>query len=138
MPHSGYAKPRRHVQGADTNRRKHPHCANFLLQLRHAFGIPKAAAYSLNFTVIVPSGEVLGYLTAFPDDGTQPLSATLNAPIGGIIGNSAIVPGGGDGGINVFVTNTTHLVIDANGYFIDQTNLPGSTGLSNTRSVLTV
>jgi hypothetical protein len=41
----------------------------------------------------------------------------LNAPIGGIVSNSAIVPAGANGGITVFGSHDTHLVIDINGYF---------------------
>jgi hypothetical protein len=97
-------------------------------------GIPVAAAYSLNFTVVVPPGGTLGFLTAYPDNLTSPpLISTLNASQGGIVGNSAIVPGGtSDGGINVFATNNTDLIIDANGYFIDQVDLSSSTTNLNT------
>jgi hypothetical protein len=96
-------------------------------------GVPFAAAYSLNFTVVVPSGGVLGFLTAYPDTLPQPPNiATLNAPLGGVIGNSAIVPGGPvTGGINVFATNNTDLIIDINGYFIDAVDKPGNGGTDN-------
>ncbi len=79
-------------------------------------GVPASArAYSLNITV-VPSGP-LGYLTIWPTGQTQPLVSTLNAPDGQITANAAIVPAGSSGGVNVFVTNDTHLVMDINGYF---------------------
>jgi hypothetical protein len=79
-------------------------------------GIPQAAkAYSLNFTV-VPEGP-LGYLTVWPSDRIMPVVSTLNAPKGGIAANAAIVPGSANGGIQAFVTDTTEIVIDANGYF---------------------
>ncbi|MDX1981556.1 MAG: hypothetical protein SFV51_14910 [Bryobacteraceae bacterium] len=79
-------------------------------------GIPSTAlAYSLNLTVV--AGGPLGYLTAWPAGQARPLVSALNAPNGGIVANAAIVPAGTGGAINVFVTNTTHLVIDINGYF---------------------
>jgi hypothetical protein len=72
-------------------------------------------AYSLNMT-IVPQGP-LGYLTTWPAGGTQPVVSTLNAPKGNVLANAALVPAGVGGSINVFVTNTTDVVIDTNGYF---------------------
>src|SRR5262249_52309961 len=47
----------------------------------------------------------------------QPLVSTLNAFTGTVTANAAIVPAGTNGSINVFVTNTTDVVIDVNGYF---------------------
>jgi hypothetical protein len=79
-------------------------------------GIPSTArAFSLNFTV-VPRGS-LGYLSTWPTGGTQPLVSTLNSPNGAIRANAAIVPAGTGGGINVYATDVTDLVIDVNGYF---------------------
>jgi hypothetical protein len=66
-------------------------------------------------TVVAPGP--LGFLTAWPEGVTQPFVATLNAPLGGIIGRGAIVPAGTGGAMSVFVTNPTDLVIDINGYF---------------------
>jgi hypothetical protein len=79
-------------------------------------GLPAAAAaYSLNMTV-VPQGP-LGYLTTWPTGQAQPFVSTLNGPKGLTLANAAIVPAGTNGSISVFVTNTTDLVIDTNGYF---------------------
>jgi hypothetical protein len=83
-------------------------------------GIPVAAAYSLYLVVVPPPGIAVGFLSAWPDDQPWPGTATVNASAGGIVGNSAIVPSGSDGGIKVFATNSTDLVIDINGYFLDQ------------------
>lgn len=86
-------------------------------------GIPSTAqAYSLNFTV-VPQGS-LGYLTAWPTGQSQPVVSTLNSLEGRIVANAAIVPAGENGAISVFVTNSTNVVIDINGYFAPQ----GGTG----------
>jgi len=86
-------------------------------------GIPAAAqAYALNLTV-VPAGP-LAFLTTWPAGQTQPSVSTLNAFTGTVTANAAIVPAGGGGAISVFVTNTTDLIIDINGYFA----APGSPG----------
>ena len=78
-------------------------------------GLPNdAAAYSLNVTA-VPSGS-LGYLSIWPAGSSQPVVSTLNAFKGQVVANAAVVPSGG-GSVNVFVTDTSHVVIDINGYF---------------------
>lgn len=83
-----------------------------------------AQAYSMNFTA-VPQGP-LGFLTTWPAGQTQPLVSTLNANLGGITANSAIVPAGTNGDISVFVSNPSDVVIDVNGYFAP----PAAGGLS--------
>jgi hypothetical protein len=62
----------------------------------------------------------------WPVGQTQPLVSTLNAPTGTITANAAIIPTGTGGAIDLFVTNTTDMVIDINGYFAP----PGVGGLS--------
>jgi hypothetical protein len=81
-----------------------------------ACSIPSTAqAYSLNVTV-VPQGP-LSYLTAWPAGTSQPLVSTLNSFDGSIVANAAIVPAGASGAISVFVTNSTDVILDINGYF---------------------
>ena len=60
---------------------------------------------------------MLGYLSTWPAGATQPVVSTLNAFKGQIVANAAIVLAGGTGSIDVYVTNTTDVVIDTNGYF---------------------
>ena len=75
-----------------------------------------AFAYSLNVTA-VPVGD-LGYLTVSPSGGSLPLVSTLNSYDGSVKANAAIVPAGVNGGVNVFVTDTSHVILDINGYFV--------------------
>ncbi len=83
--------------------------------------IPNSAlAYSLNVTV-VPRGP-LGYLTIWPTGQVQPLVSTLNSTDGRIKANAAIVPAGASGAVSVYVTDTTDVILDIDGYF----NAPGS------------
>jgi len=80
--------------------------------------IPSTAqAYSLNLTVVVPSGGALAYLTAFPAGDAVPNASTVNAPNGGVVGSAAIVSGGTGGSISVFSSDATDLLIDINGFF---------------------
>jgi hypothetical protein len=75
-----------------------------------------STAYSLNVSV-VPIGP-LGYLTMWPVGITlRPLVATLNSLDGRIKANAAIVGAGTSGAVNVYVTNTTNVILDINGYF---------------------
>ncbi len=74
-----------------------------------------AAAYSLNVTVV--PHEPLGYLTIWPTPEIQPVVSTLNSPDGRVKANAAIVPAGVSGAVSVYVTNTTDVILDIDGYF---------------------
>lgn len=81
-----------------------------------ACSIPSTAvAYSLNVTV-VPSGT-LGYLTMWPAGESRPTVSTLNSD-GRVKANAAIVPAGTNGGVDVYVTDPTQVVLDIDGYFV--------------------
>jgi uncharacterized repeat protein (TIGR03803 family) len=89
---------------------------NFPIPQEGGCNIPDtAAAYSLNVSV-VPQGP-LGYLTIWPTDENRPGVATLNSLDGRIKADAAIVPAGTNGAVSVYVTNTSNLVLDINGYF---------------------
>ena len=60
----------------------------------------------------------LGYLTIWPTGEGQPIVSTLNSPDGRIKANAAIVPAGtSSGSVSVYVTDTTNVILDINGYF---------------------
>ena len=88
-----------------------------------AFNVPQSAcsipttavAYSLNVTV-VPSGS-LGYLTLWPTGQAQPAVSLLNSD-GRVKANAAIVGAGTHGGVSVYVTNATQVILDIDGYFV--------------------
>ena len=80
-----------------------------------------ASAYSLNVTV-VPIGS-LGYLTMWPAGvDLRPVVSTLNSVDGRVKADAAIVPAGTNGGINIYVTDTTNVILDINGYFAPVTS----------------
>lgn len=86
-----------------------------------ACSIPSTAqAYSLNVTV-VPK-VLLGFLTTFPCGQTQPFVSTLNSIDGRVKAAAAIVPAGTNGGLCIFVTDDTDVVLDINGYFVPATD----------------
>jgi DNA-binding beta-propeller fold protein YncE len=77
-----------------------------------------AAAYSLNVTLVPIDGAPVSYLTIWPaGEINRPVVSTMNSLDGRIKANAAIVPAGLSGGVSVYVTNTTNVVIDIDGYF---------------------
>ena len=89
-----------------------------LSQSGNPCGIPSnAIAYSLNVTVVPIT--TLSYLTIWPTGEGQPTVSTLNSLDGRIKANAVIIPAGSsNGSVSVFVTNTTNVLLDINGYFI--------------------
>ncbi len=89
-----------------------------LAQSGNPCNIPSdAVAYSLNVTVVPIT--TLSYLTIWPTGEGQPTVSTLNSLDGRIKANAVIIPAGtSSGSVSVFVTNTTNVVLDINGYFI--------------------
>jgi uncharacterized repeat protein (TIGR02543 family) len=84
-----------------------------------AFNLASAAAYSLNVSVVPPGP--LGYLTIWPAGEQQPTVSTLNSVDGRVKANAAIVPAGDQAAVSVYVSNTTDVVLDINGYFVQAT-----------------
>jgi hypothetical protein len=89
-----------------------------------------AQAYSLNFTALPSQGRPLGYLTVWPSGQPLPVVSTLNASTGTTTANAAIVPAGTSGDIMAYAYgNTTHLIIDINGYFAAAGSAPNPMAL---------
>jgi len=77
-----------------------------------------AVAYSLNVTVLPGSSHHLGYLTIWPSGEAQPNVSTMNSPDGRTKANAVIVPAGYQGSVSVYVTDTSNVILDINGYFV--------------------
>ncbi len=77
--------------------------------------LPNAAVYSTNVTVV--PGPKLGYLTIWPAGEPQPVVSTLNSVDGRVKADAAIVPAGTGGAVSIYVTDTTNVIVDVNGYF---------------------
>src|ERR1019366_10202879 len=93
---------------------------------RSSFPIPQqptckipttAAAYSLNVTLVPIQNGPVSYLTIWPAGEDQPVVSIMNSLDGRIKANAAIVPAGYQEAVSVFVSNTTNVVIDIDGYF---------------------
>jgi hypothetical protein len=74
-----------------------------------------ALGYSLNITV-VPDGP-LGYLTLWPSGRPQPGVSTLNSD-GRVKANAAITLAGNNGGVSIYTSDPTQVILDINGYFV--------------------
>jgi hypothetical protein len=79
-------------------------------------GVPASAqAFSLNIGVVTPGP--LAVLETWPAGQPQPLVGTLSSPQAGVVSDAAIVPAGANGAISIYVSNTTDVIIDIDGYF---------------------
>ncbi len=83
-----------------------------------ACNIPSTATgYSFNVTLVPIQSDPVGYLTIWPTGELQPLVSTMNSLDGRIKANAAIVQSGAAGAVRVYASNTTHVVLDVDGYF---------------------
>jgi hypothetical protein len=74
-----------------------------------------ASALSMNLTSDAAAGP--GYLTVFPADRALPTISNLNYPTFDPRANAGMVRLSGSGALSTFVNQTTHVIIDVNGYF---------------------
>jgi hypothetical protein len=80
--------------------------------------IPTSAkAYVINVT-LVPRGSV-DFVTVWPAGETRPNVWTIRSPDGNTVANSAIVKAGANGGISIYASDNTDLLIDVAGYYTD-------------------
>jgi hypothetical protein len=82
----------------------------------HPFSLSTAQAYSLNVTLVPVNGGPVAYLTIWPTGEQQPNVSLMNSD-GRVKANAAVVPAGSNGEVNVYVTNTTNVLIDIDAYF---------------------
>ncbi len=69
-------------------------------------------------TVTATATAAPGYVTAFPGGTSRPLAATLNTRIDRNVSNTAIVPVGSDGTIELFQLVAGELIVDVTGAFV--------------------
>lgn len=80
-------------------------------------GIPTSAkAYALSVTGL-PGGSPMPFLTVYPTGQIRPNASILNAFQGQVVTNSAIVPAGVNGSIDIYAFKQTNVVVEINGYF---------------------
>lgn len=74
-----------------------------------------AAAYSLNVTAV--PAKSLGYLAVWPAGQPKPNVSTLNSD-GRVKANAVIVGAGTSGGVSVYASDASHVIVDIDGYFV--------------------
>jgi len=80
-------------------------------------GVPSSAkGYALNVTAN-PHGGQLAFVTAFPTGQSLPLASMLNDFQKQIVTNSAIIPAGSNGAIDVYASDMSDLAVQITGYF---------------------
>lgn len=79
-------------------------------------GVPTVARVLASNITVIPT-RPLAWLTAWMEGTERPLASVLNAPDGQITSNAVLAPLSLNGSFNIYVTDPTHVVIDANGYF---------------------
>lgn len=95
------------------------------LPVSNVCSIPASAkAYVVNVTVI-PNGGGVDFVTVWAAGDPRPNVWTIRSPDGQAIANSAIVKAGTSGGINVYSSSNTDLLIDISGYYTDSTAVSG-------------
>ena len=88
------------------------------VQIGGVGGVPgDATAAVLNVTAVAPSEQ--GFLTVFPCGEDQPGASNVNFRAGQTVANAAIATLGRDGGICVFSSAETNLLVDVNGAVTD-------------------
>jgi hypothetical protein len=75
---------------------------------------------------LVPQGDLIGFVTAWPTGGARPSVSTMNGYDATVIANAAIVPAGTAGAVSFFASSPTDILADINGYFAP----PGTGGLN--------
>ena len=76
-----------------------------------------ATAALVNLAVVRPAGNM--YATVWEPRTRRPASSNVNAPDGGVVANSSIVPVDDDGRILVNLRTTADLVVDVLGWFTE-------------------
>jgi hypothetical protein len=95
--------------------------------------IPSGAiAAVLNVTVVNP--KLAGYLTVYPQGGSRPDASNVNYAAGQTTSNRVIVPLSAGGGVTVWSSESTDVVVDVSGYF----SASGGTGTQFTAQPLPV
>jgi hypothetical protein len=106
------------------------------LPIAGACGVPTggiAESYSLNVTVVPPSGPLGGYLLVYPNPATPiPLVASLTwSPGTAYQTNAVITAASSDGSVNVVANSPTDVVVDINGYYAAPTDASDDTALGS-------
>jgi glucose/arabinose dehydrogenase len=89
--------------------------ATVTLDIPKALVPDEAVAASVNITVTGPGSA--GYVSVWPSGTRRPDTSAVNYMTDETVANSAVVPTGPSGRMNVFASARTHVVVDVTGYW---------------------
>lgn len=94
-------------------------------------GVPATGARAVALNVTVTGPLASGFVTVHPCSPTRPLVSNLNHTASQTVANAVIAPVSATGTVCFYTEAATHLVVDVNGWFPDDTN--GFTTLAPSR-----
>jgi len=107
----------------------------YKLKVAGAGGIPATNVTAVVLAISVLNSLGAGYITLYPDNTPKPDTSTLNWVAGIVPSNTAVVPVGANGYIDIFVNgNATHVVADAEGYFTSDPSAANNTTYTPVKS----
>ena len=93
-------------------------------------GVPATGVRAVVLNVTAAQSLGAGFVTVWPTGNARPNASTLNVTFAGQnIANLVIVPLGTDGSVSLYTQSGTHLVADVAGWFGDDTQQPGLSGM---------
>jgi hypothetical protein len=95
------------------------------LQVAGRGGVPASGATAVILNVTVTAPTTGGYVSVYPDGGSEPAVSNLNFSPGQTIPNLVVVPIGSDGAVDFYnFSGNTHVLADVEGYYTgDQSGL---------------
>lgn len=102
-----------------------------LLKVTGRAGVPASGVSAVALNVVTTQPDAAGYVQVIPTDGPTRTggSSNLNAARGQTIANLAVVPVGRDGQVTLYSSASTHLVVDVQGWWTDDSAASSTTGL---------
>ncbi|MEO7754312.1 MAG: CHAP domain-containing protein, partial [Terracoccus sp.] len=87
------------------------------LQVAGRAGLPTrgVGAVVLNVTAVTPGAS--GFLSLYPTGTDRPVVSSLNYQKGSTIANQVVAKVGDTGAVDIYASQTTHLVVDVSGYY---------------------
>lgn len=85
-------------------------------------GVPSTGAVAAVLNITVVDATANGYLTAYPAGIAPPNASNINFLAGRNVANQAIVALGANGGISLYTSARTHLIVDVVGWVNDESS----------------
>ncbi|HET8989028.1 MAG TPA: CHAP domain-containing protein [Humibacillus sp.] len=84
--------------------------------VRGVAGVPTAGVVGALVSITTVGSTGSGALTAYPAGTTRPGAGTTHFMKGQVVTTLAVLPLGDDGGVRVYTSTTSHVIVDVHGY----------------------